>query len=114
MSDNILTLEEFLVSDVVEKEFVSEVWRKKQGDGSTVPGVLRYRVATVADREMARKAAKKGDQFDNAAYGVALIGACLISPKVNAMDLEALKQKNGKEMDRLLTAVIGDMQDDPR
>lgn len=110
MADNeFLTLEEFLSDDLTPKVFESKIWKRKDG----TPGKLKFRPATVGDREFARRAAKKGDNFDNAAYGVALIGKCLLEPKIPEIEIEKLRQKNGTEMDRLLTAILGESDSDP-
>jgi len=106
-----ISLEDLLKPDTEEHVFESTAWGKGSPDGVAK---MRYRVATVGDREKARRYAKKGEQFDNAAYGVKLISLCLIEPKIPEMDLDKLRSKNGKEMDRLITAIVGDSQDDPR
>lgn len=101
---NCISLEDLLKPDTQECVFESIAWG----------GNIRYRVATVGDREKARRAAKKGDQFDNATYGCKLIALCVIEPKIPEMDVDKLRAKNGKEMDRLITAIVGDSADDPR
>jgi len=106
----ILTLEEFLGSnDQENKVFESQVWKKADG----TPGRMIYRMATVGDRERARRAAKRGKNFDNATYGVKIIALCMVDPKIPEIEIERMKSKNGQEMDRLLTAVLGETEDDP-
>ena len=117
MSDGkFLSLDEFLATDV-EKEkriFVSDVWTSKDEHGNPVPGKLEYRMATVGDREYARRQAKHGDKFDNAKFGCAIISRCMINPQIPAMEADKLQQKSGKEMDRLLSAILGEGGEDPR
>jgi hypothetical protein len=109
-----ISLEDLLKPDTEEQVFESTAWGKRAADGSITPAKLRYRVATVGDREKARRSAKKGESFDNATYGCKLISLCVIEPKIPEMDLDKLRAKNGKEMDRLITAIVGDSNDDPR
>jgi len=111
-----LSIEEFLgSSDLNEKVFESLVWnRGKDAEGKIIPGRIKYRSATVGDREKARQAAKVGEKFDNAAYGCKLVSLCVIEPKIPEIDVDRLKQKNGKEMDRLLSLIIGDSEESPK
>lgn len=109
-----LSIDEFLgASDLAPKTFESHIWTRKTQEGEIIPGRLKYRPATVGDREKARQYAKIGDRFDNASYGIKLISLCLIEPKIPEMDLERLRDRNGREMDRLLTAIIGESEENP-
>lgn len=112
MSDQFLSLEEFLSSEKERSErvFESKVWCKPDG----TPGKLKYRVATVGDREIARQAAKSGEKFDNATYGAQLIAACLLQPKIPPIEVVRLKEKNATEMDRLLDAILEGDKVNPR
>lgn len=108
MVEKYLSLDEFIRPDDEDQMvFTSEVWKDSEGN----PGKLKIRAATVGDREKARKAAKKGEQFDNAAYGCKLISLCVIEPKIPDMEMERLRRKLGKEMDRLLQAILGESED---
>ena len=82
--------------------------------GEIIPGKLVYRLATVGDREYARRLAKHGEKFDNAKYGCALISRCVLEPQVPPMEADKLQKKNGKEMDRLLSAILGEGGEDPQ
>jgi hypothetical protein len=112
----VLSLNEFLDTEAEDarREFVSEVWRARNEAGEIIPGKLVYRLATVGDREYARRQAKHGEKFDNAKYGCALISRCVLEPQIPPMEADKLQKKNGKEMDRLLSAILGEGGEDPQ
>lgn len=108
-----VSIDEFLnVSDCPALIFESKVWgaTTNPDTGVVETGKMQYRQATVADKEAARQAAKKGKDgaVDNATFGCTLVAMCLIEPKVSLMDVERLKGRNAKEMERLLNAICGE------
>ena len=105
-----MTVEEWLgASDEAPAVFESKVWKSKDGK----PGKIQYRRALVDDKAAARKASKKGDEFDNTAYGLKLVQMCVLQPKVSDMQIVDMRKKDAKEFERLLSLVIGESEENP-
>ena len=99
----VLTRDAFLAShDAEPQEFVSMFWG----------GIIRYRRATVADKNWARQRAKvpagngNGTEIDEGRLQCALIQRCCVEPKLEVADIEALLDKNAVEVGRLAAAII--------
>lgn len=111
MSEDFLSVDEWLgASDEAPQVFESNVWKSKDGK----PGKIQYRRALVDDKASARKYSKIGDDFDNTAYGLKLVQMCVLKPKVSDMDINKMRQKDGKEFERLLSAIIGEADANPQ
>lgn len=99
----ILSKEAFLGSkDLETKTFSSPVWG----------GDLLYRHPSLGDKAQARRLAMapndKGEmEVDNERLEAALIITCVLEPKLAPLDLERLLEKNGNEVKRLVTAILG-------
>ncbi len=100
----ILTREQLLGSNDCEViVFPSKVWG----------GEVKFRPPTQADKAIARRLATKlGEdgklEVDPERIEVALIVRCLVEPRLEEEDVQAMMQKNGNEIKRLVRALVGD------
>lgn len=99
----ILTKEAILNSNDLEvKTFESPIWG----------GEIKYRHPSVGDKSRARKLAmlpnEKGEmEVDNERLEVGLIITCVVEPKFAPLDVDALMNRNGNEVKRLVNAILG-------
>lgn len=99
----ILSRDEFLaLQDDAPRVFQSKFWGCQ----------MKYRLATVGDKAAARQRAMvlqpDGKMtLDNERLEAALVVRCLIEPRLEPQDLEAVMNKNGEEIRRLSAEILG-------
>lgn len=109
------TIEQFLsFDDRPIKFFTSKVWGHTDLEGKFVPWSFKYQEATVEEKERARKAARASGDWDNIAWTLKLISLCVLDPKINESQIDLLRKKSGKEIERLATALVGESEEDKK
>lgn len=106
----ILSKEQLLASNDCEvSSFQSKVWG----------GEVKFRPPTQADKAAARRLATRltedgKAEIDQERLEAAIVVRCLVEPRLEEADVQALMQKNGNEIKRLVRAILGDSQNPTR